>query len=129
MATAITSTQVTVNNTTISIVPNSFSYTEGFGEQSVTVQSAGGSSRENVYQDDISKKYSTLKWEMYPTAENISIIRSWKANADANAVSFIEPGDGSFHRYGNNAALINDYEVNLGYEKTIAVEFRSDPVT
>jgi hypothetical protein len=124
MVQALTTPSITVNNITVAIVPNSFSYTEGFGEQALRVQSAGGGGVQQVYSDNAETKVSSAKWSMINTAENIALIRTWKANSNANAIS-ATAADG-FARTFNNAALTGDYEVNMGADTTIDVEFMSD---
>jgi len=121
---ALTTPQITVNNTTFSIVPNSFSYTEGFGEQALRTQSAGGAQVTNVYSDNAETKMSSVKFQMFNTAENISNIRTWKANLNQNAISATD--EDGFTRFFNSAALVNDYEVNLGADTTIDLEFMTD---
>lgn len=120
MAFAIATPSIIINNTVAPVVPNSVTYTEGLGEQNVRSQSAGGGSVQMVYSDNAESKFSTVKFQMFPTPENINLIRTWKTNGNANAITITAPG---FSRSISEAALINNYEVNLGADTQIDLEF------
>ena len=122
MATAISNPQVTVNNVTISIVPNSFTYTEGFGEQQVFVESSGGGTTQTVFANDVSNNMSTIKWAMRNYEQNIALIRSWKINQDGNVITVTAD---NFSRSFTFAALTLDYDVKLGADTVIDLEFKS----
>jgi len=124
MVQALTTPTVTANNITVAIIPNTFSYTEGFGEQTLRVQNAGGGSNQQVFANNAETNLSGFKFSMLNTAENIDIIRGWKSNGNANTFTVTDV-DG-FARSFNNAALTIDYEVNLGADTTIDLEFMSD---
>ena len=127
---AVTNPQVVVNNVAVPVIPNSVTYTEGFGEQNQRVQSAGGGNTELVFSDDVETKISMVKFSMLNTQANIDLIRSWKANRNANAITITgDPRDGgdALKRTFANGALTTDYEVNLGADTEIEVEFMTDP--
>jgi hypothetical protein len=120
--------QIIVNNVTVSIKPNSFSYTEGFGEQEMRVQSAGGNSVETVWAQNVNMSLSDVKWEMEPTDENIELIRTWKINQNDNAITaHSTSSDGTLTRSFDNAALTNNYEVNLKSDGAISLEWKARP--
>ena len=114
---------VVVNNGSVAVVPNSVSYTEGFGEQEIKVQSAGGGSVQTVLSTNVETNCSMVKFSLHNTAENIDLIRTWKTNLNNNVISIT--GEGLTRSFAN-AALINDYEVALGSDSTIDVEFKGD---
>ena len=120
---ALVNPAVNVNNISIAIVPNSFTYTEGKGEQVVRVQSAGGGSVQSVLSQNVETNLSMVKFEMFPTADNIAAILSWKNNGNQNAISATANG---FTRSFTNATLTNNYEVALGSDTKIQVEFHTD---
>jgi len=109
-----------VNNASIRIVPNSGMYTEGFGEQNVRTQSGGGGDVETIISDNAETKKSNVKFSLFPTSENIALARQFKANVSNNAIQIISDG---FERTIGNAIVINDYEVNLGADTQIDLEF------
>jgi len=123
MATGITAPTITINGITVPIAPNTFTFTEGKGEQSLEVQSSGGGTVESVYMDNAESKLSKVTFSMKNPAENIDLIRSWKSNLNNNSISAVAEG---FTRTFNNAALTSDYEVNLGSGVQIDLEFMSD---
>lgn len=110
MAIALSNPTVLINNISVAVVPNSVSYTEGKGEQMVRVQSAGGGSVQSVLSNNVETNLSTVKMSLFPTAENIALILTWKNNANANAISITGSG---LTRSFTNAALTSDYEVSL----------------
>lgn len=122
---AISTPAVAINNIAVSIVPNSFTYTEGFGEQNMRAQSAGGNSVQVVYSDNAESKPSSIKFSLFPTPENITLARQIKTRRNSNVITAIF-GD-SFSRTFKNAALTNNYEVPLGADTTLDLEFMSDP--
>jgi len=123
MPIALANPTVLINNLSVAIVPNSCTYTEGKGEQSVRVQSAGGGSVQSVLSNDIETNLSMVKFDMSATAENIETILTWKNNANANVISI--SGNGLTRSFAN-AALTNDYEVSLGSDSVISLEFKAD---
>lgn len=123
---AIANPTVIVNNNTVAIVPNSAAYTEGFGEQKLRAASSGGGGSSTVYSQNIESYISMVKFAVYNTAANIEMIRGWKTNANANAITLSDAVSG-WNRTFQNAALTNNYDVTLGADTVIECEFHSDP--
>ena len=122
---ALTAPAITINNVTAAIVPNSAVYTEGFGEQTTRTQSAGGGVVETVYSDNVETKMSKLTFSMYPTTDNIELIREWKVNRNANAASITAENFNG--RTINSASVNNNYDVALGADTQIDLELMGDP--
>lgn len=122
---AISTPSVIINNIPIGIVPNSLKFTEGFGEQTMRTQSAGGGTVDVVYSLNAESLMSKVSFEMINTAENVALARGWKSNLNDNAISLIDSATG-FSRNFANMALTTDYEVNLGADTTISIEFMGD---
>jgi len=125
MKKTLTTPTIQVNGEPVQIVPNSFSYTEGFGEQTLRVQSAGGAAVEAVFTDNAEMKMSDIKFSMFGTADNIALSRLWKSNGNANTLQATD--DNGFARSFAGAALTANYEVGLGADTTIDLEFMSEP--
>jgi len=132
MATVIANPQVIVNNIPQAIKPNSLSFTEGFGEQILRAASAGGKSVVQILADNVEDNFSDVKFSLDNTIDNIETARVWKSQPGQNGI--VVTGtvtDGStttnFRRVFNNASLMNNYDVNLGSDVSIDLEFRSDP--
>lgn len=121
----ISNPSLVMNNLAIAIVPNSFTYTEGLGEQDVVVQSAGGGSIQTVFSDNVEMRYSDIKFDMQNTQENIDLIRTWKINENTNGLTGTDK-DG-WSRTFNSVVLTSNYEVTLGSDTVISLEFKSDP--
>jgi len=124
MANALSNPVVTINNVVLAIVPNSVTYTEGLGEQTMRTQSAGGGSVEQVYSNNVETNQSMFKCQLFNTAENIDNIRIWKTNNNANAITLTGEG---LTRSFSSMALTNNYEVNLGSDTAIDIEFIGNP--
>lgn len=128
MGVQVSNAAVTVNNNVIAIVPNSLAYTEGFGEQTVRAASAGGGQVEQIFSSNIETSFSMVKFDLPATVENIALAREWKAAANQNLVQIAgRTVDGNVTRTFTQAALLTDYEVALGSDTNISVEFNANP--
>jgi len=124
MALALSVPQIQVNDTTIEIKPNSYSYISGKGEYKTRVASGGGA-RVSIYNTkDVETQFATMKFVMYTTDENVELIEGWKDNFDSNTVSFSEKG---LSRTINKAIIQNDPEFSLGVEGEVEVTFTGNP--
>lgn len=130
MSTALANPQVTVNSVSVSIKPGTLDYTEGFGEQIVRAASTGGGGVEQIFADDITDNFSTVKFALDPTLKNMSLARSWKSRPGKIVITVTGKDEsGTFSRTFNNASLTNDYNVPLGPTTQIDLEFKSKPAT
>ena len=128
MATQLADALVTVNNNPIAVIPNSVMYTEGLGEQTIRAASAGAGQVEQIYSNNIETNFSTIKFELAATVDNIEQGREWKTNRNANVVQIMgQTPEGTITRTFTQAALLTDYEVALGSETNIAMEFKANP--
>ena len=123
---AVSTAQVLVNNTVVPIVPNTLTFNDGFGEYKVRSASSGKGQSEVVVSENAEMKIGKVKFEVFNTAENIEIIRQWKAAFMSNAVEVLSA---DFQRTFTNAVLVNDVEVKIGADATIALEWESDPAS
>jgi len=122
----VSTANILVNNTAIPIVPNTFMFTEGFGDSTIRVASAGNGRTETVYSDNAENKKSKCSFELFPTALNIETTRAWQFNRNQNVIEVV---DEDITRVFTNAAIITDPEKNLGADTTIALEWESDPAS
>jgi hypothetical protein len=121
---------VVVNNETVGVIPNSVSYTEGFGEQAVRAVSIGGGKTEQVFSNDLESNYSKVKFDLPSTVDNIDLARKWKVQGNANVVSLqAQNADGNVVRTFTGAAFTADYDVELGVDSNISCEFMSNSAT
>lgn len=128
MSIVISAPAIIVNNEPVPIVPNSVVYTEGKGEQNVRAASVGGGQVEQVYSENVEMNFSKIKFEIYNDAAAIDLARAWKSNLNQNVVQIAgsAPDGTTLERIFQNAGILNDYDVNLGSETTIEIEFKSD---
>ncbi len=123
---AVSTAFVIINNDSIPIVPNTLKYTEGFGEYKTRAASGGGGQTETVFSENAELKISKVMFELYPTPENIKLLRAWKANLNNNVIEIQAEG---FNRVFTNSSLANEYEVEVGADTTTATEWESDPAS
>lgn len=117
---------VVVNNEAIATVPNTISFTEGLGEQNVKAASVGGGAVEPVYSNDLQSNFSMVKFELNSTPENIDLARKWKVNRNNNVIQIIgETLEGTVTRTFAKAALTGNYEIGIGSDSTIPLEFKA----
>lgn len=117
-----------VNNDVVAYIPNSLVYTEGLGEQSIRTAAAGGNQTEQVFSDNVEMRYSTVKFDLPSTIDNINKLRQWKKNRNQNLVQIAgRTVDGTLSRTFSQAALLSDYEVPLSNDGNISVEWRANP--
>ena len=118
--------QLEVNGLSVLIVPNSLSFTEGGGEQTVKAQSAGGASVSSVYSQNAETQITMLKFELFVTDINFALARIWKFNLNLNLLTW-SGGDGSdTQRVLQFAALTNDYEIEMKNEGIMSLEFHGE---
>lgn len=123
MAIQLSDVTLIINETPVGIIPNSLSYTEGLGEQTIRAVSIGGGATEQVYANNLENNYANVKFEMPTTIENIKLARSWKTNQNANAIQMSGTAGGAdFTKNISQAALTADYEVPIGTEANISIE-------
>jgi len=127
MFTQISDPGVQVNNVAVGIVPNTLEFTEGFGEQNVKVQSAGGGILQQVFENNVETNIGMVKFSLFSTIDNIEQARQWKANGNKNVVTVTAVADGkTFTRTFTNAAIVNDFPVQLQADGVIELEFKAD---
>lgn len=129
---ALANPQVTVDGQLISVKPNSVKYTEGFGEQIVRAASGGGGAVEQVFADDITDNFSMIGFEIDPDPDLIDFFRAVKATPGVHTVilsgeATIGTQTKELTRTFQHASLISNYEVPLGADTAISIEFKSDP--
>lgn len=130
MAVQISDAGVVVNNVGVNITPNSLVFDEGFGEQTVMVQSAGNGKISTVYSNDVETNVGMVKFSMRSTVANIALARQWKANGNRNAVAIIaSTPDGNLTRNFSGMALVSNYEVQLSADGVMDLEFRGNRPT
>jgi len=123
----LTDATLLANNEVVGIVPNSLKYTEGFGEQKVRSTSIGGGKVEQIYARDLESALSKLMFDLPTTPENVALAREWKANGNLNVFQIAGfTAEGEVTRTFGQAAVVNDYEVEIGADTNISVEVQSN---
>lgn len=128
MSIALADPSIVVNNEPVAVVPNSVKFTEGAGEQTMRAASTGGGGIEQVFSKNVETNFSKIMFSVMNDIQTIEDIRGWKKNSNQNVVVLTgkTPDGKTLRRTFNQAALLNDYEVNLGADTTIDIEFSSN---
>lgn len=116
---------IIVNNEPVLCLPNTCTYTEGFGESQKRVVAAGNT-RKTVYSENLETALSKVNFTMANTDESLKLARAWKANKDNNLIEIID-NDTGFTRTFPKAAITNDIENNLSFDGNIPTEWSTDP--
>lgn len=121
---------VIVNNETIAIVPNSFTYNGGEGEINVRSASGGGNTVESVHSVNAENKIGKCTFDVYLTPDMDSRIRSWKNQVGQNNIQFVQriSGGGNVTRSFSRMSLINEVERNASSDGVVSLEFAGDPM-
>lgn len=123
MSISLANPTLTINNIAVYYMPNSIVYTEGYGEYNQRAQTSGNGAVDIVFSQNVETKMSNFKFDVANTLENIDLAKNWKKNLNQNTITII---DNSYSRTITSAALISDFEVNLGSEGVISLEFRGN---
>lgn len=129
MSIALANASVVINNEPVAIVPNSLKFTEGKGEQNMRAASSGGGAVEQVFSSNVETNFSMVSFELYNDIDSIETARAWKTLTNQNSVnvSGTTPNGKTLSRSFSQAAILNDYEVELGSDTTFEIEFKSNP--
>ena len=127
MGSQLTEGVVVVNNEGVGIVPNSLKFGEGLGEQKQLPESFGGGEVVQVFANDLSTAIGRVSFDMRTTIPYIKLLREWKRAGNGNTVQLSLEADGeTLQKTFSNAALVGDYDVEIGTETVITVEWTSD---
>ena len=123
----LTDATVLVNDEAVVIESNTLVFIEGRGEQTLRAGSVGNGVTEPIYAKDMSTRFGCIKFQMPSTPETIALALQWKDGDNTNVVQIAgSTTEGDVTRTMTQGALLNDYEVNVGAEGTIDIEFKGN---
>lgn len=121
--TQLSTVQLVVDNDPVSYVPNTLSYNEGLGEQTVKSQNATLTNAVNL-----ETLVGMVKFDLTSTIENINLAKKWKTQGKSSAGALISMASGkSFSKSFTNMALTNNYEIPLSQDGQFTLEFSGSP--
>lgn len=127
MTTQIADPGVSINNVPVGVTPNSVKFTEGLGEQKMRAVSFGAGVTGQVFSNDVETNFAKVMLEIPSTVENIAAVRGWKLGGNNNTITIVASTvEGDLTRIFKKAALLGDYENDLGADGNIALEFTSN---
>jgi len=115
---------IEVNDETIAIIPNSFSYKEGQGDKDVKAQSAGGNAIDIVVTENAETKLSMAKFKLYNTADNLTKIKTWMANLS----NTVRASEGAIVVPMRDMVVTTEPERSIGADGELEIEFKGAPV-
>jgi len=121
---------IVLNNETIPIVPNSFTYDGGEGEINVRAASGGGGQITSVHAVDAESKLGKCKFDVFLTPDMDSQIATWKENVGANSIQAVQrtqSGDGATLSW-DNMSLAGAIEREASADGVTSLEFIGDPM-
>lgn len=119
---------VIVNNETLAIVPNSFTYDGGEGEINVRAASAGGGNTTSVHSQNAETQIGKCKFDIFLTPGVDQYIAQWKENIGSNSIQVIQraPGGDSVTLSFDNMSLMNAVERNASADGVTSLEWSGD---
>lgn len=132
MSVVITNLALNYGRENLSIIPDSFSYDEGFGEITVRTQTSGGGETEIVVGENLEMAFSKFKFQMTNTAQNINLMRDLRALFGPVGIPFTASGtqkDGSiFTRAALQVVITNKWDVNIASDGVLDFELAGSQV-
>jgi hypothetical protein len=127
---AISVPAIQVNNDTIGLVPNTFEEIPGDGEVNVRAASTGGGNAVSVHTQDAQTMFGKVKFSVYPTTDNVSKIRDWKANVAGNTLTAVQRNVGGkdFSIAFKGMSVTNDPPVKAAADGVIEIEMAGDKI-
>ena len=120
---------VIINNETLAIVPNSFSYDGGEGEVTVRAASAGGGNTTSVHSQNAETQIGKCKFDIFLTPDTDSKIAIWKEAVGANQIQVIQRADSSGDAVTlsfGNMSLMNAVERAASADGVTSLEWEGD---
>lgn len=115
---------VEVNDTVISIVPNSLAFKDGKGDTNLRPQSAGGNSISVIKTTNAETKKSMVKFSMITTGENDALKSQWQ---DLDNGVTIRLSDADFLKSFRRMHVMEDPEVSTGADGVTEIAFEGQP--
>ncbi len=121
---SIYSPEVVLNNEPINLIPSTFVYKEGFGEN-IVAPVANGRNTSLVISTDLTTQKGMMTFSLPSTAVNVELVRTLKNQPGVNVIKASDP-DSDMTRTLTSATLINDPEIQLQNEGVIELEFEGN---
>lgn len=121
----ISTPTIRVNGNVVSILPNSFEYTGGYGEKTVRTFSAGGDRVVNVTTQNAETFKSMVKFSLSNTSETSGLIRDWSTLDGQISIEVAHP---NFQASFRNMTMTVDPSIPFSNDGTVEVEFEGTRV-
>ncbi len=126
-----TAKRVEINGKPYAIVQNSLNWIGGYGETKVRTEIVGNST-EQVNSDDLETAVSQVMFSIITKDSDDStdprvLVRTWKQNKNANAVTILPDGVGQNMNFAN-MSLVNDPKTEESPDGVIALEWKGKTV-
>ena len=122
----ISNAQVLINDVAIGYVPNSLKVKLGYGEDNYISQTGGGDIVIPIYSKNAETRVAEVSFDLSPYDVDIALFRSIK-NRENNNVIVIADNSSNFSLTFQEAALINDPDIEFSATGKFTVNFKSRP--
>lgn len=119
---SLTNPAILVNGSPVAYVPNSFEFSDGYGDRNIRTQTTGGGNVEQIITEDVETQIGRVKFTLISTTENIALVTGWQQNIDANAIEL--SADPNFTRQYAKMTITSEPAKPGGQDASFDVEFQ-----
>lgn len=119
---SLTNPTVLVNGSPVAYVPNSFEFSDGYGDRNIRTQTTGDGNVEQIITEDVETQMGRVKFTLLSTTENIAAVTQWMQNIDANAIELSAKPD--FSRQYARMTIVSEPVKPGGQDANFDVEFQ-----
>lgn len=113
---------ILINGSPVAYVPNSFEFSDGYGDRNIRTQTTGAGNVEQVITEDVETQMGRVKFTLLSTTENIAAVTQWQQNLDANAIELSAAP--SFTRQYAKMTIVSEPAKPGGQDASFDVEFQ-----
>lgn len=127
---ALSNPEIVINNNPTPIVPNSFSYDEGEPEKMVRAAVIGNAVTQE-FSKNVEEAFSNVKFSLYPSADNLDLIRALEKNDNNNTITAtatetVSGVQKTWRRTFKNATIATKVDKPLGADTVVELTWKSD---
>lgn len=118
---ALVNPAILINGSPVAYVPNSFEWSDGYGDRNVRTQTTGNGNVEQIITEDVETQMGRVKFTLISTTENVDLVTAWERNIDANAIELSAP---NFSRQFARMTITSEPAKTGGQDASFDVEFQ-----
>lgn len=114
------------NNEVVCYEPNTLKPMHGKGEFSMRNAVVGGGETEQIFSQDLTTKFSSLKFSLPCTDSVVDLVDGWKDNGNDNVFELVG-NNVDYNRIFTQCAVINEPEFDFSNEGAVEIEIKGNP--